>query len=89
MIKCLFYDWGNYDLDSDYELQVDDIVDYLIKNIPDLELESTDCECQLSDNIIFWFSSSDSTACEKIIKSVEMKIRPNSKMKYHITIEDI
>lgn len=88
MIKVHFFDYGCGDLDVEGELGItEEACEFLMKNIPELSLESTDCAYDMEDNEIFWFSADNEADCAKRIEDLIGKhIRDGSHMKYKISI---
>ena len=90
MIKVHFYDYGNSELDIEEELGLKiDVEDFLMANISDLSLEATNFECDLEDNMVLWFSSSNERkVVNDIRKLISSKLKENSTMKYDVQIEE-
>ena len=58
-------------MDIERELGITEDADaFLIKKIPELQLEATDNLCDLEDNQIFWFSAEDEVECMQKIYDV-------------------
>ena len=88
MIKVQFYDYGCGVLDIENELGItEDIDDFLMQNIPELELECSDCMCDLADNLILWFSAKDEEKCmQKIHDLIKSYISSQSHMEYSVKL---
>ena len=88
MIKVHFYDYGCGILDVEKELGItEDVEDFLIKKIPELALEGTDCASDLEDNLILWFSANDEAKCMQTIqKLIKTRISRQSHMQYTVKI---
>ena len=88
MIKVQFYDYGCGVLDIENELGITEDVDVFLKEkIPELELECSDCMCDLEDNLILWFSSKDEEKCmQKIDALIKSCISSLSHMQYSVKL---
>ena len=88
MIKVQFYDYGCGVLDIENELGItEDIDDFLMQNITELELECSDCMCDLEDNLILWFSAKDEEKCmQKIHDLINSYISSQSHMQYSVKL---
>ncbi|MBR5363366.1 MAG: hypothetical protein IK134_08600 [Oscillospiraceae bacterium] len=88
MIKVHFYDYGCGKLDIEKELGItDEVYVFLMKKIPELELEATDNVCDLDDNLILWFSANEEEKCmKKIHDIIKAHISGQSKMQYTVKI---
>ena len=88
MIKLHFYDYGCGVLDVEGELGItEEAYDFLIKNIPGLSLDCTDCAYDTEDNDIYWFTADNEEDClNKIEALIKKHIRDGSNMKYKISI---
>ena len=88
MIKVQFYDYGCGVLDIENELGItEDIEDFLMKNIPELELECSDCMFDLEDNLILWFTAEDEEKCmQKIHDLIKPCISSLSHMQYSVKL---
>ena len=88
MIKVQFYDYGCGVLNIENELGItEDIEDFLMKNIPELELECSDCMCDLEDNLILWFTAEDEEKCmQKIHDLIKPCISSLSHMQYSVKL---
>lgn len=91
MIKLHFFDYGNYDLDIEKELGIqNDVIDFVTDNIQNISFDSTDNEFDLEDNGIFWFKSdSENETLDELNQLISSRIRDKSTMKYQITIDEI
>lgn len=89
MIKLHFFDWDNFYLDVENELNINsDIVDFLIEHVPDIQLEATDNQFDLENNWIFWFSSkNEKKAMKAIYDIIFSRIKPESCIDFSITLE--
>lgn len=88
MIKVHFYDYDCATLDIGKELGItEEVEDFLIKKIPGLELEGTDCAYDQDNNLILWFSAKDETKCiPKILEIIKSHISSKSQMQYTVKI---
>ena len=88
MIKVHFYDYGCGVLNIEKELGLtEEVDDFLIKEITELELEATDNMSDLDDNQIFWFSANDEVKCmQKIHDVLKQYISSQSQMRYTVKI---
>ena len=88
MIKVHLYDYDRAALDIEKELGItEEVEDFLIKKIPELELEGTDCACDLDNNLILWFSAKEETKCiAKIHEIIKSHILNQSQMQYTVKI---
>ena len=60
MIAVCFCDWGGGTLDVEKELGIEEEADgFLLRRIPGLCLEASDCLSDTEDNVIYWFSAHD------------------------------
>ena len=91
MIKLHFFDYGNYDLDIEKELGIqNDVIDFVTDNIQKISFDSADNEFDLEDNWIFWFKSdSENETLDELNQLISSRIRDKSTMKYQITIDEI
>ncbi|MCR1870474.1 hypothetical protein [Longicatena caecimuris] len=91
MIKLHFFDYGNYDLDIEKELGIqNDVIDFVTDNIQNISFDSTDNEFDLEDNWIFWFKSdSENETLDELNQLISSRIRNESTMKYQITIDEM
>ncbi len=88
MIKVHFYNYGCGVLHIEKELGItEDVDNFLINKIPELQLEATDSLYDLYDNEIFWFSAENEVQCvDKINYVLKSYISSQSQMQYSVTI---
>ena len=89
MIKLYFYNGCRGSLDVEHELGITEDVDaFLLKQIPGLTPEGSDCAYDLDDNLILWFSAKDEAQCmQKIQDILKSHLSGQSLMQYtlHLT----
>ncbi|MBR1822829.1 MAG: hypothetical protein IJ779_01200 [Ruminococcus sp.] len=88
MIRLIFHDYGCGDLDIEHELGItEDVIDFLLKNLPALDFEGTDNVCDLDDNLILWFSAKDEEKCvQELNDLLKMCVPSQTKMQYSVKI---
>lgn len=88
MIRVHFFDWGYKDLDVEKELRIDlELDEYLAQKVRGLELEATDNQNDMDDNVIFYFSAeNEEKASNKIKNILDILLLNSSNMKYTVKI---
>ena len=91
MIKLHFFDYGNYELDVEKELNIETELDqFVTESIQTISFEGTNNEADLEDNWIYWFKSdSENKTFDELNQLISSRIRSGSTMKVRISIDEI